>query len=72
MKQCIICDRFLKNQQEQYTKNHYLCGSQCMIYYVRCIDWQKKKIDIDVLNEIRKETVGIDILMQYEIDKRID
>jgi hypothetical protein len=39
---------------------------------MHCIDWDKREINIDVLNEIRKETVGIDILMQYEIEKRID
>lgn len=72
MKQCIICDRFLKDQKEQYNNNHYLCGSQCLVYYMHCIDWDKREINIDVLNEIRKETVGIDILMQYEIEKRID
>lgn len=72
MKQCLICDNFLKDQKEEYKKNHYLCGSQCLIYYMHCIKWDNKSIDINVLNEIRRETVGIDILMQYEIDKRID
>jgi hypothetical protein len=72
MKQCIICDRFLKDQKEQYNNNHYLCSSQCFIYYLQCIKWDGKKIDIDVLNDIRRETMGIDVLMQYEVDRRID
>lgn len=72
MKQCIICDRFLKNQQEEYKANHYLCGSNCTVLYIQAIDWDKREIDINVLNEIRRETIGIDELMQYEVDRRID
>jgi hypothetical protein len=72
MKQCIICDNFLKDQKEQYIDNHYLCSSNCTIYYLQCINWNGKKVDIDVLNYIRKEAFGIDVLMGYEIDKRID
>ena len=72
MKQCIICDNPLLNQNEQYTVNHYLCGRNCTILYIQCIDWQKSEVDINVLNEIRRETVGIDMLMGYEVEKRID
>lgn len=72
MKQCIICDSFLKDQQELYKNNHYLCSSQCQIYYVQAYNWNTSEIDINVVNEIRKEVFGIDRLMQYEIDRRID
>lgn len=72
MKQCIICDSFLKDQTEEYKQNHYICSGNCAVYYVHCIDWNKREIDINILNEIRKETIGIDGLMGYEIDKRID
>lgn len=72
MKQCIICDAFIRDQKEKFTANHYICSANCAVYYVQCINWDKGEIDIEVLNEIRKETIGIDGLMGYEVDKRID
>lgn len=72
MKKCIICDNFLRNQNEQYNNNHYLCGNDCAIYYVQCYNWQNNDINLFVLNDIRKETFGINELMMYEIDRRID
>lgn len=72
MKQCIICDSFLKDQNELFMTTHYICGANCAVYYLQCWDWNKKDINIDMLNEIRKEIIGIDGLMGYEVDKRID
>jgi hypothetical protein len=76
MKKCIICDKFVRDQREAYTANHYLCSGFCVAYYMQCVIWNngrgRVKIDIDILNEIRRETMGIDILMRYEVDRRID
>jgi hypothetical protein len=72
MKQCIICDTPLLNQQEMYKNNHYLCGNNCTILYIQCLDFNKFKIDINVLNEIRKETIGINTLTGHDVDERID
>jgi len=72
MKQCIICDTFIRDQKEEYKKNHYICSGNCAVYYVHCINWDKREIDIDVLNEIRRETIGIDKLEISDIEKRID
>jgi len=76
MKQCIICDRFLKDQKEIYTANHHLCGETCTKYYsyIAYFDTALKRFNVDEysLNDIRRELIGINGIDQSEIDKRID
>ena len=72
MKQCVVCDSFLKEQRELYNNNHYLCSSDCQVFYVQAYNWSEGIIDINILNEIRKEVFSIDWITQNEVDRRID
>lgn len=76
MKACIICDNLLKDQKYECILNHYLCSEVCSVYYSNCIKWNDEldRFDVNIfnLNDIRKETFGIDGISMDEIDKRID